>query len=161
MIDSSKVWTGDLNRMALEPTRTGVFWGACTEYCGTNHSEMQSVVVVHETMEDLAVWLKKVSARVADAVRCRAGQAAYDGAQHGRPPRGTRRRTPPGRLWERRSSGRASSKVRREYHVLSSASCAQSAKLKVPNWITGPGVIPGWRVSDEVEKFLDEPPLVK
>ncbi|MDG2220422.1 MAG: c-type cytochrome [Rubripirellula sp.] len=35
----------------------------CTEYCGKNHSEMQSVVVVHETEEDLNAWIKKYSQR--------------------------------------------------------------------------------------------------
>lgn len=35
----------------------------CTEYCGTNHSEMQTVVVVHENQEELDAWIKKYSAR--------------------------------------------------------------------------------------------------
>lgn len=35
----------------------------CTEYCGTNHSQMQTVVVVHETFEELDAWIKQVSAR--------------------------------------------------------------------------------------------------
>lgn len=35
----------------------------CTEYCGTRHSEMQTVVVVHETREDLDKWIKKYSSR--------------------------------------------------------------------------------------------------
>jgi len=35
----------------------------CTEYCGTDHSKMQTVVVVHETREDLDAWIKKYSAR--------------------------------------------------------------------------------------------------
>jgi cytochrome c oxidase subunit II len=33
----------------------------CTEYCGKDHSKMQSVVVVHETQEDLDAWIKKYS----------------------------------------------------------------------------------------------------
>lgn len=33
----------------------------CTEYCGKNHSQMQSVVVVHETQESLDAWIKKYS----------------------------------------------------------------------------------------------------
>ena len=32
----------------------------CTEYCGQDHSQMQTVVVVHETQADLDAWLKKV-----------------------------------------------------------------------------------------------------
>jgi cytochrome c oxidase subunit 2 len=35
----------------------------CAEYCGTNHSQMQTVVVVHETEEDLDAWIKKYSSR--------------------------------------------------------------------------------------------------
>lgn len=35
----------------------------CTEYCGTNHSEMQTVVVVHETQEELDEWIKANSSR--------------------------------------------------------------------------------------------------
>jgi cytochrome c oxidase subunit 2 len=38
----------------------------CAEYCGTNHSQMQTVVVVHETPEDLNAWIKKYSARETD-----------------------------------------------------------------------------------------------
>ena len=40
----------------------------CTEYCGKNHSVMQSVVVVHETEDDLNAWIKKVSKRDPDKV---------------------------------------------------------------------------------------------
>jgi len=35
----------------------------CTEYCGKNHSEMQSLVVVHETQDELNAWIKKYSGR--------------------------------------------------------------------------------------------------
>lgn len=35
----------------------------CTEYCGMDHSEMQTVVVVHKTLEDLQAWIKANSAR--------------------------------------------------------------------------------------------------
>jgi cytochrome c oxidase subunit II len=35
----------------------------CTEYCGTNHSQMLTVVVVHETQEDLDAWIKSKSVR--------------------------------------------------------------------------------------------------
>ena len=35
----------------------------CAEYCGTNHSEMQAVVVVHETLEELNAWIKDNSVR--------------------------------------------------------------------------------------------------
>lgn len=38
----------------------------CTEYCGDNHSEMQTVVVVHETLEDLNDWIEEYSKRNPD-----------------------------------------------------------------------------------------------
>ncbi len=33
----------------------------CTEYCGKDHSKMQTVVVVHESREDLDAWIKEAS----------------------------------------------------------------------------------------------------
>lgn len=48
---------GRLNRMALEPTRTGVFRGACAEYCGTSHAFMSFYVVVME-QDAFAQWLR-------------------------------------------------------------------------------------------------------
>ena len=39
---------GRVNRIALEPTRTGVFHGACAEFCGTSHALMRFRVVVME-----------------------------------------------------------------------------------------------------------------
>jgi cytochrome c oxidase subunit 2 len=35
----------------------------CTEYCGTDHSNMQSVVVVHKTLQDLNAWIDQYSKR--------------------------------------------------------------------------------------------------
>ena len=35
----------------------------CTEYCGKNHSQMQTAVVVHETHEELDDWIKANSTR--------------------------------------------------------------------------------------------------
>lgn len=48
---------GRKTRLILEPTRTGVFRGACAEYCGTAHALMSFYVVVHET-DDFAAWLQ-------------------------------------------------------------------------------------------------------
>jgi cytochrome c oxidase subunit 2 len=48
---------GRRNRLTLEPTRTGVFRGACAEYCGTSHALMSFYVVVLEK-EDFAAWLR-------------------------------------------------------------------------------------------------------
>jgi cytochrome c oxidase subunit 2 len=47
---------GRTNRLVLTPTRTGVFRGVCTEFCGTSHALMSLYVVVLEPA-DFAVWL--------------------------------------------------------------------------------------------------------
>lgn len=39
---------GRVTRLALEPTRTGVYRGACAEYCGASHALMAFYVVVEE-----------------------------------------------------------------------------------------------------------------
>jgi cytochrome c oxidase subunit 2 len=39
---------GRINRIALEPTSTGVFRGACAEYCGASHAHMHFYAVVTE-----------------------------------------------------------------------------------------------------------------
>lgn len=47
---------GRINRLVLTPTRTGVFRGACAEYCGTSHALMAFNVVVQERA-DFDRWL--------------------------------------------------------------------------------------------------------
>ena len=47
---------GRTTRLALEPTRTGVFRGACAEYCGASHALMALDVVVTE-VEAFRAWL--------------------------------------------------------------------------------------------------------
>lgn len=49
---------GRLTRLALEPTRTGIFRGACAEYCGESHALMGFDVVVVEPTEFRA-WLER------------------------------------------------------------------------------------------------------
>jgi cytochrome c oxidase subunit II len=39
---------GRITRLALTPTKTGVFRGACAEYCGTSHAFMNFDVVVED-----------------------------------------------------------------------------------------------------------------
>ncbi len=51
----------------------------CAEYCGTNHSQMQTVVVVHETRDELDAWIKKVSARGGDVTLEEWGKKLYEG----------------------------------------------------------------------------------
>jgi cytochrome c oxidase subunit 2 len=47
---------GRVTRLALTPTRTGVFRGVCAEYCGTSHALMQFYVVVQEK-DEFDRWL--------------------------------------------------------------------------------------------------------
>lgn len=47
---------GRVTRLVLTPTRTGVFRGACAEYCGTSHALMSFYVMVMEKAE-FARWL--------------------------------------------------------------------------------------------------------
>jgi cytochrome c oxidase subunit 2 len=51
---------GRVNRLSLQPTRTGVFRGVCAEYCGTSHALMAFRVVVL-TKEDFRRWLERQS----------------------------------------------------------------------------------------------------
>jgi cytochrome c oxidase subunit 2 len=48
---------GRVTRLALEPTKTGTFRGACAEYCGGPHALMSFYVVVQER-EEFARWLE-------------------------------------------------------------------------------------------------------
>ncbi len=49
---------GRVNRLTLEPTRTGVFRGVCAEYCGASHALMALDVVVLEK-EAYTAWLQR------------------------------------------------------------------------------------------------------
>ena len=42
---------GRITRLALEPTRPGIFRGACAEYCGASHALMAFLVVVTDEAE--------------------------------------------------------------------------------------------------------------
>ncbi|MGH7344072.1 MAG: cytochrome c oxidase subunit II [Candidatus Rokuibacteriota bacterium] len=47
---------GRITRIALEPTRTGVFGGVCAEYCGASHARMHFDVVVLPA-DEFEAWL--------------------------------------------------------------------------------------------------------
>ena len=47
---------GRINRVQLEPTRTGIYRGACAEFCGTSHARMNLVVIVMEN-DAFEQWL--------------------------------------------------------------------------------------------------------
>lgn len=55
---------GRVTHLTLNPTKTGVFRGACAEYCGTAHALMSFYVTVSEKAE-FAEWLD-AQARVAE-----------------------------------------------------------------------------------------------
>lgn len=55
------VW--DFHKYQFTPDGYRFYDLYCTEYCGTNHSSMQTVVVVHETQEDLDAWIEEKSTR--------------------------------------------------------------------------------------------------
>src|SRR5688500_9948732 len=57
---------GRVTRLALEPTRTGIFRGTCAEYCGASHALMAFLVVVVEPAE-FDAWLE-MQARPARAI---------------------------------------------------------------------------------------------
>jgi cytochrome c oxidase subunit 2 len=52
---------GRVTRLALTPTKTGVFRGTCAEYCGTSHALMSFYVVVEEK-ETFDRWLARQQA---------------------------------------------------------------------------------------------------
>ena len=70
---------GRINRVHLEPTRVGMYRGACAEFCGTSHARMNLVVIVMNSAE-FDRWLEGEArgydaAAASDAVR--RGQAAF------------------------------------------------------------------------------------
>ena len=66
------MFPGRETRMALEPTRTGLFRGQCAEFCGTSHALMAFAVEVMPA-EAFDAWLEKERA---DAAAPAEGSAA-------------------------------------------------------------------------------------
>jgi cytochrome c oxidase subunit 2 len=50
----------------------------CTEYCGKDHSMMQAVVVVHDSLEDLNAWIEKYSKRDPNMDPAEYGRLLYE-----------------------------------------------------------------------------------
>lgn len=69
---------GRVTRLALTPTRTGVFRGVCAEYCGASHALMSFDVTVLEKAE-FSRWLgeQEEPARVPDGPLGIRGQEAF------------------------------------------------------------------------------------
>jgi len=71
------MFPGRVTRLALEPTRTGVFRGNCAEYCGASHARMGLTVVV-TSADDFRTWLaKQAEPSTAFTAAWRDGQTAF------------------------------------------------------------------------------------
>lgn len=76
--DRGEVWSqADYDEHQFTPEGYRFFDLYCTEYCGTNHSEMQAAVVVHETREDLDAWIKLKSKRPDSVAPADYGKTLY------------------------------------------------------------------------------------
>ena len=73
--NAGKVW--DYDRWQFTPDGYEFYDLYCAEYCGTDHSQMQTVVVVHETLDDLNAWIKEYSRRQADQTPAQYGELLY------------------------------------------------------------------------------------
>jgi cytochrome c oxidase subunit 2 len=69
---------GRVNRLALEADRTGVFRGACAEYCGASHALMSLYAVVVEEAEfDAWMEAQAATARAPASELAREGQRVF------------------------------------------------------------------------------------
>jgi cytochrome c oxidase subunit II len=68
---------GRYTSMWFEPTLVGEFPIKCTEYCGTNHWNMRSKVVVHETDAEFQEWLKAAANPYEGLSEVEAGRVVY------------------------------------------------------------------------------------
>lgn len=59
---------GRFTRLTFTPTVTGRFPVLCTEYCGTDHSKMAAVAVVHPDQASFDAWAKEGMAPAASLV---------------------------------------------------------------------------------------------
>jgi len=67
---------GRYNKIWFEATQTGTFDLLCAEYCGTGHSDMHSLVVVHEPGE-FQQWLENASNYLATLPPAEAGAMLF------------------------------------------------------------------------------------
>lgn len=68
----------DYDKWQFTPDGYRFFDLYCAEYCGTNHSQMQAAVVVHQTPEDLEAWIKTYSARQPNISKVDYGKTLYE-----------------------------------------------------------------------------------
>lgn len=67
------MFPGRETRIALEPTRTGIFRGQCAEYCGTSHALMAFQAVVMEE-DEFGNWLEEQAGTAAEPGDARAAR---------------------------------------------------------------------------------------
>ncbi|MGH7179844.1 MAG: cytochrome c oxidase subunit II [Tepidisphaeraceae bacterium] len=65
-----------VNRMWIEPKRTGLFLGQCAEYCGTQHAKMLLRVYVH-TPEEFDGWVTRQKSMAMDKPSASAGRLVF------------------------------------------------------------------------------------
>lgn len=70
---------GRVNRLLVEPTRTGVYRGQCAEYCGGSHALMALVAVVHDRAQ-FSAWSARQSMPARDPLteEEKRGRALFD-----------------------------------------------------------------------------------
>jgi len=66
-----------VNRMWLDPHRTGVFLGQCAQYCGTQHGKMLLRVVV-DGPEDFEAWVREQQGPAMRDERAAAGRRVFE-----------------------------------------------------------------------------------
>ena len=75
----NKTWgQAEYDKYQFTPDGYEFFDLYCTEYCGKNHSEMQTVVVVHKTLDDLNAWIKQYSQRDPNESPASYGEKLYN-----------------------------------------------------------------------------------
>ena len=79
-IEATKAGGGEWDHDRWQFTKDGYrfFDLYCTEYCGKDHSKMQTVVVVHETLDDLNAWIEKYSKRQEGTDPVEYGETLYN-----------------------------------------------------------------------------------
>ena len=68
-----------INRMWIDPHRTGVFLGQCAQYCGTQHAKMLLRVSV-DSAEDFDAWSKSQQQAAADSSAVVDGRRVFETA---------------------------------------------------------------------------------
>src|SRR5580700_9066165 len=65
------------NRMWMDPQRTGIFFGQCAQYCGTQHAKMLLRVSV-DTPEDFAAWVRAQQSPAVEDTSAIAGRRVFE-----------------------------------------------------------------------------------